>query len=121
MRIETKFNVGETVFAAEHDRLNRPLVLKLTIKSIQVFFRGTTIGEWAMVGSGSVVSKNVPNHGLVLGNPARLHGFVCACGGKLEKQKVNADGVETKCKKCDDAVLIPLIDYYFMLGLCPCP
>ena len=38
MRIETKFNVGDTVFAAEHDRLNRPLVLKLTIKSIQVFF-----------------------------------------------------------------------------------
>ena len=46
MRIETKFNVGETVFAAEHDRLNRPLVLKLTIKSIQVFFRGTAIYEW---------------------------------------------------------------------------
>src|SRR5512142_2718622 len=41
---------------------------------------GITIGEWVMIGSDSVVTKDVPAYGLVKGNPARLHGFVCACG-----------------------------------------
>lgn len=40
---------------------------------------GVTIGAWAIVGAGSVVTKSVPDFGLVYGNPARLHGFVCAC------------------------------------------
>jgi UDP-2-acetamido-3-amino-2,3-dideoxy-glucuronate N-acetyltransferase len=44
---------------------------------------GITIGEWAMVGSGSVVTKDVPDHALVVGNPARIIGWVCACGTKL--------------------------------------
>jgi len=44
---------------------------------------GVTIGEWAMVGSGAVVTKDVPRHALVLGNPARVAGWVCACGERL--------------------------------------
>ncbi|GAB4540624.1 MAG: acyltransferase [Anaerolineae bacterium] len=44
---------------------------------------GVTIGEFAMVGAGSVVTRHVPPHGLVYGNPARLHGFVCRCGQML--------------------------------------
>ena len=46
---------------------------------------GTTIGRWAMVGSGSVVTRDVPDYGLVWGNPARLQGFVCPCGERLQK------------------------------------
>ena len=42
-----------------------------------------TIGRWAMVGAGAVVTHNVPDHGLVLGNPATLKGWVCRCGKKL--------------------------------------
>lgn len=45
---------------------------------------GVTIGKWASVGAGSVVTYNIPDYGLVYGNPARLHGFVCPCGGRLE-------------------------------------
>jgi acetyltransferase-like isoleucine patch superfamily enzyme len=41
---------------------------------------GVTIGRWAMVASGSVVTKSVPDHALVIGNPARFVGWVCACG-----------------------------------------
>jgi acyl-[acyl carrier protein]--UDP-N-acetylglucosamine O-acyltransferase len=37
-----------------------------------------------MIGAGSVVTRDVPDHGLVFGNPARLHGFVCACGHRLD-------------------------------------
>ena len=41
---------------------------------------GVTIGEYAMVGSGSVVTKDVPAFALVAGNPARRIGTVCKCG-----------------------------------------
>ena len=44
---------------------------------------GRTIGRWAMVGAGSVVTRDVPDFGLVIGNPARLVGWVCRCGNKL--------------------------------------
>ncbi len=47
---------------------------------------GTTIGAYAMVGSGSVVTKDVPAHALVAGNPARQIGWVCKCGHKLDSQ-----------------------------------
>ncbi|MGC9445340.1 MAG: acyltransferase [Candidatus Methanospirareceae archaeon] len=46
---------------------------------------GVTIGEHAMIGAGSVVTKDIPSYGLVYGNPAKLTGYVCSCGQKLEK------------------------------------
>lgn len=44
---------------------------------------GITVGRWAMVGAGAVVTHDVPDHGLVVGTPARLVGWVCQCGEKL--------------------------------------
>jgi acetyltransferase-like isoleucine patch superfamily enzyme len=44
---------------------------------------GVTIGRWAMVGSGSVVTRDVADHELVAGNPARRLGSACACGQPL--------------------------------------
>ena len=41
---------------------------------------GTTIGRYALVGAGAVVTKDVPDFGLVVGTPGRLVGFVCHCG-----------------------------------------
>jgi acetyltransferase-like isoleucine patch superfamily enzyme len=46
-----------------------------------------TIGRWAMVAAGSVVTRDVPNFALVRGNPARIAGWVCRCGTKLDFQK----------------------------------
>ena len=53
---------------------------------------GVTIGRFAMIGAGSIVTKDVPNFGLVYGCPAELRGYVCKCGDKLEKG--------SKCSKC---------------------
>jgi acetyltransferase-like isoleucine patch superfamily enzyme len=46
---------------------------------------GLTIGEYALIGAGSVVTKNVPNNTLWIGNPARQKSFVCDCGHKLDE------------------------------------
>ena len=53
---------------------------------------GNTIGEYAMIGSGSVVTKDVPAYALMVGNPAKQIGWVCECGQKL--------GKDFKCPKC---------------------
>ncbi len=45
---------------------------------------GNTIGKYAFVGAGAVVTKSVPDHALVAGNPARIQGWVCECGEKLD-------------------------------------
>ena len=53
---------------------------------------GVTVGRYAFVGAGSVVTKDVPDHALVYGNPARCKGWVCTCGEKLS--------VELRCPRC---------------------
>ncbi|MDP3989949.1 MAG: acyltransferase [archaeon] len=52
-----------------------------------VVLPNVVIGKFALIGAGSVVTKDVPDYGLVLGVPAKLVGFVCSCGRKLEKGK----------------------------------
>jgi acetyltransferase-like isoleucine patch superfamily enzyme len=48
-----------------------------------VIVAGTTIGRHALVGAGAVVTREVPDHALVAGNPARILGWTCACGHRL--------------------------------------
>jgi UDP-2-acetamido-3-amino-2,3-dideoxy-glucuronate N-acetyltransferase len=65
---------------------------------------GITIGQWGMVGSGSVVTRNVPDYGLVFGNPARLRGFVCPCGAELKLEEVKNNRVTARCPECGQTV-----------------
>lgn len=66
--------------------LEKTLVKKGTmIGTNAVIMCGLTIGEYAVIGAGSVVVKNVPDHAIVAGNPAKFIGFACHCGRKLEK------------------------------------
>src|SRR4051794_7071774 len=59
---------------------------------------GITIGQYAFVGAGSVVTRDIPDFGLVYGNPARLRGSICACGFKLQFPD-GADS-QTGCTAC---------------------
>ena len=53
---------------------------------------GHTIGEWALIGAGAVVTKDVPDHALMIGVPAKHKGWVCECGEILDN--------ELKCLVC---------------------
>jgi acetyltransferase-like isoleucine patch superfamily enzyme len=54
-----------------------------SLGAASIILPGVRIGQWAMIGAGAIVTRNVPDYGLVLGNPARLVGYVCCCGTKL--------------------------------------
>jgi UDP-2-acetamido-3-amino-2,3-dideoxy-glucuronate N-acetyltransferase len=56
---------------------------------------GVTIGKYAFVAAGSVVSKDVPDYALVMGVPARFQRWICECGNKIEFQKQNGS-----CPSC---------------------
>jgi acetyltransferase-like isoleucine patch superfamily enzyme len=71
-----------------------------TIGARAVILPGVTIGRWAMIGSGAVVTRDVPDYGLVWGNPARLHGFVCPCGRQLQAVESEADQLTARCPAC---------------------
>lgn len=63
----------------------RPTLIKkgASIGANATIICGITIGKYAFVGAGSVVTKDVQDYALVYGNPARMHGFFCICGNKL--------------------------------------
>ncbi len=75
---------------------------------------GITIGQWGMVGAGSVVTHDVPDYGLVYGNPARLRGYVGACGNKLHPEgDADLDGLTLYvCAKCSELHRLPLIETF---------
>lgn len=61
---------------------------------------GVTIGRWAMVGSGSVVTRDVPDLELVAGNPARRLGGACPCGQPL--RDVDGGPFRGACPRCGE-------------------
>jgi UDP-2-acetamido-3-amino-2,3-dideoxy-glucuronate N-acetyltransferase len=79
-------------------------LLKTTVKSgasigaNATIIGGITIGEFALIGAGSVVTKSVSNNSLWVGNPARLVGYVCNCGRKLDKS--------FHCPGCDSTYIL---------------
>ncbi len=77
---------------------------------------GVTIGRWAMVGAGAVVTRDVPDYGLVFGNPARLRGFVCPCGENLAQVGARDGAVLMRCPSGHDDIAIPA-DMYNQLQM----
>ena len=80
-----------------------------SIGASSVVLPDVTIGQFAMVGAGSVVTKNVPDYGLVYGNPAELMGYVCACGTKIAKVEEKGSNLILHCSKCNEKITIQKI------------
>ena len=59
---------------------------------------GHIIGSYAFIGAGSVVTKDIPDFALAVGNPARITGWMCKCGEKLDFTQTNT----TTCVKCNE-------------------
>jgi acetyltransferase-like isoleucine patch superfamily enzyme len=75
-----------------------------TIGAGSIIGPGLTIGAWAMVGMGSLITRDVPDHGLVVGQPARLVGFVCRCGEPVHRFAADEppDHAHATCKGCGE-------------------
>lgn len=66
---------------------------------------GVNIGRYAMIAAGSVVTKDVPDYALVMGNPAKITAHVCECGNRLDSQnKCSVCGQVTNIKKVSERI-----------------
>lgn len=61
---------------------------------------GNTIGKYTLVGAGSVVTRDVPDYAMVVGTPAQIKGWVCACGKKLSLSRDAKSAESATCSKC---------------------
>ncbi len=92
---------------AEISKMNqvRPTLVKkgATIGANATIICGVIIGRYTFVGAGAVVTKDVPNHALVVGNPAKQIGWVCECGENLD-QKLCCPGCGKGYEKLDNGM-----------------
>lgn len=82
-----------------------------SIGASTVIVCGVTIGEYALIGAGSVVTTDIPAYALAYGNPARIRGFVCRCSRKLEVTEKNRNYIVMKCGFCDQTFKIAVEEY----------
>jgi acetyltransferase-like isoleucine patch superfamily enzyme len=75
-------------YASKQDWLAKTVVSRgASLGAGSVIVAGVTIGEFALVGAGSVVTRDVPPHQIVAGNPARPLGWACVCGSRLDSRE----------------------------------
>ncbi len=83
-------------FIERKDEYRKTIVKKgASIGANATIVCGHDIGKYAFIGAGAVVTKNVPDYALLVGNPAKVLGYVCKCGCRLNFEKDNAT-----CKDC---------------------
>ncbi len=79
------------------DQYQQTLVKKgASIGANAVILCGNDIGRFSFIGAGAVITKDVPDYALVVGNPGRIVGWMCYCGIRLDFQ----DSSDTKCTAC---------------------
>ena len=68
---------------------------------------GIEIGEYALIGAGAVVTKDVPPYALMVGSPAKIAGFVCKWTHPMKVVGRTKQGIRMSCGKCKEIVIIP--------------
>ena len=78
-------DMNPRAFIKRHGEELLPTLVKrrATIGAGSVVVCGTTIGEYAFIGAGAVVARDVPAHAFLVGNPGRVIGWACECGLRL--------------------------------------
>ena len=71
----------------------------VTIGANATIVCGVTLGRYAFVGAGAVITKDVPDYALVYGSPIRIRGWMCQCGTKL-RFEANGDEETASCQRC---------------------
>jgi UDP-2-acetamido-3-amino-2,3-dideoxy-glucuronate N-acetyltransferase len=80
----TNVSRPRSAYPTPANQYERTLVRRgATIGANATVICGVTIGEWALIGAGSVVTKDVPSHAIVMGVPAHRTGWICLCGKTL--------------------------------------
>jgi len=94
----TNINTPRSAFPRNRSGDNLPTLVKrgASIGANATIVCGNTIGRHALIGAGAVVTKDVPDHAIVFGNPARQHGWACECGVKLTFREMVA-----VCSDCE--------------------
>jgi len=88
--------INPRAFIERKAEFKKTLVKKgATISANATLICGVTVGKYAFIGAGALVTKNVPDYSLVYGNPARIKGWMCKCGIKL-----NFKNPIASCKNC---------------------
>jgi acetyltransferase-like isoleucine patch superfamily enzyme len=85
-RYPRAINPDGTLKSAEDWHVGRTTVrYGAAVGSRSVILPAMNIGRWALIAAGSVVTRDVPDHGLVAGNPAKQIGWVCVCARRLDE------------------------------------
>jgi UDP-2-acetamido-3-amino-2,3-dideoxy-glucuronate N-acetyltransferase len=85
--------INPRAFVERKDEYKQTLVKRgASIGANATIVCGATLGRYCFVGAGSVVTTDVADYALVYGSPARLHGWVCQCGTKLD--------ADLRCPEC---------------------
>ncbi len=69
-----------------------------------IILPGITVGEFAMIGAGAVVTKEVAPYTMVYGNPAIFRGYVCKCGQKIENIIEHSQKLILHCTHCNQEI-----------------
>lgn len=76
-----------------------------SVGACSVILPNITIGKFAMIGAGSVVTKDIPDYALVYGNPAEIRGYACVCGAKITRIEEKGNNVLLHCSACNEKIL----------------
>ena len=90
-------NMDGTLKNADDWKRNEIIVRKgASIGANSTILTGVIIGEFALIGAGSVITKNIPSHAIAFGKPTKIKGYICKCC----KVKVGLEAEELNCESC---------------------